>query len=372
MYLGSSMDIKAEEQGEFVPLSAVRKKTEDDMLTNYGQNQLGKQGYGLIGTHSSVKTCGWTKNMIKGKGGCYKLKFYGIMSNQCMQMTTSLSCANRCTFCWRGYKAPVAKEWKWGVDDPKMIFEESMKSHHKQLTGFGGNPKANKMIYEKSKDIKHVALSLTGEPIAYPRMNELIDLFHKNQVSTFLVTNGQYPEAIKNLKSITQLYLSVDAPNKDLLKEIDVPLFSDYWERMLQSLDYLSKKKGRTCIRLTMIKGMNMIEPEGYAGLIKRGDPDFVEVKGYMFVGASRQVLSLKNMPYHEEVKGWAEKELLPHLEDYELISEHTPSRVVCLAKKKFAKKTWIDFERFFELFKEDPQREYDEKEYRADRVVSY
>jgi len=309
--------------------------------------------------------------MLKGKGGCYKLKFYGIMSNQCMQMSTSISCANRCTFCWRGYKAPVSKEWKWGVDDPQMIFDDSVKGHHKLLTGFGGHPTLNKVAYEKSKEIRHVALSLTGEPIAYPRINELIDTFHKNKISTFLVTNAQYPEAIKNLKPITQLYISIDAPNKELMKEVDVPLFQDYWERFLQSLDYMREKKGRTCIRLTLIKEMNDIEPENYASLIKRADPDFIEVKGYMFIGASRQRLSMKNMPYHEEITTWT-KELLPYLEEYELVSEHKPSHVVCLAKKKFQKKTWIDFDRFFELYDEDPKREYDTFEYQADRIVAF
>ena len=91
------------------------------MLESEAIATLEKQKYRIVGSHSAVKTCGWTKKMIKGLGGCYKLKFYGIMSNQCMQMTTSLSCANRCTFCWRGTKAPVSKEWYGPVDEPEHI-----------------------------------------------------------------------------------------------------------------------------------------------------------------------------------------------------------------------------------------------------------
>jgi len=199
------------------------------MLTQAAIQELEKQHYKIVGSHSSVKTCGWTKNMIKGTGGCYKLKFYGIMSNQCMQMTTSISCANRCTFCWRGYKAPVSKDWKWNIDDPEKIFNGSVKAHHDLLSGFGGEEKANKSAYQASKTIKHVALSLTGEPIIYPRINELIDKFNREGISTFLVTNAQYPEQIKNLNPITQLYISLDAPNKELLKEIDKPIFEDYF-----------------------------------------------------------------------------------------------------------------------------------------------
>ena len=78
-------------------------------ITESAAKDLEKQAYRVVGSHSAVKICGWTRKMIRGQGGCYKLKFYGIMSHQCLQMTTSMSCANRCTFCWRGYKAPVEK-----------------------------------------------------------------------------------------------------------------------------------------------------------------------------------------------------------------------------------------------------------------------
>ena len=322
-------------------------------LTESAKNSLIKQQYRIVGTHSAVKTCHWTKSMIRDRGGCYKLTFYGIMSNQCMQMSTSISCANRCSFCWRDYKSPVSKDWRWKVDDPQMIFDQSMKEHHKLLVGFKGNEKRNKGAYIGSQNIKHVALSLTGEPIAYPKINELLDLFNKDGVSTFIVTNAQFPEEIKNLKPITQLYISLDAPNKELLKTIDVPLFSDYWERLNKSLDYLAKKPERTTIRLTMVKGVNDRDMKDYASLIEKGDPDFIEIKAYMHVGASMKRLNRDNMPEHSEIVDYC-KELDRHLKDYELVSEHIPSRVVMMAKKKYKIKgkwhTWIDFPRFKQL----------------------
>lgn len=324
------------------------------MLPKESKQDLEKQQYRIVGNHSAVKVCGWTKSMIRGEGGCYKLKFYGIMSNQCMQMTTSISCANRCSFCWRGYKAPVSKEWKWNIDDPEMILKESKKAHHDLLQGFKGSKKLKSMgPFNASKDIKHVALSLTGEPIMYPKLNELLTKFNKEGISTFLVTNGQYPEQVRDLASITQLYISVDAPNKKLLKEIDVPLFDDFYERLLKSLEFMSEKKQRTCIRLTVIKGLNDVDLEGYKTLIEKGDPDFVEVKGYMWVGSSRQRLVKENMPEHEDVVNFS-KEIENVLKDYEFVSEHVPSRVTLLAKKKFKKNnewhTWIDFPKFKEL----------------------
>lgn len=36
---------------------------------------------------------------------------------------------------------------------------------------------------------------------------------------------------MRNMVPVTQFYVSIDAPNKEILKKIDRPLFKDYWER---------------------------------------------------------------------------------------------------------------------------------------------
>lgn len=316
-------------------------------LNNETKLTLEKQGYRTVGSHSAVKTCGWTKNTLRGKGGCYKLKFYGIKSHKCMQMSTSISCANRCSFCWRDYKSPVSKDWEWPVDEPNDILEGSLKAHHDLLVGFKGRDKTPRKLYEQSQKVEHVALSLTGEPIMYPKINELVKQFHDEKISTFLVTNAQYPDSIRNLVPITQLYISLDAPNKELLKEVDVPLFRDFWERLNESLEVMSKRNDRTCIRMTCIKDLNMVEPENYAKLIQKADPDFIEIKGYMWVGASQERLKFENMPKFEEVKEFG-LEVLEHLPDYEYANDHFPSNVILLAKKTFQKQTWIDYPKFF------------------------
>jgi tRNA wybutosine-synthesizing protein 1 len=66
-----------------------------EMLTPSLRTALTKQGYKLLGSHSGVKLCRWTKAMLRGRGGCYKHTFYGISSFQCMEMTPSLACANK-------------------------------------------------------------------------------------------------------------------------------------------------------------------------------------------------------------------------------------------------------------------------------------
>ena len=115
----------------------------------------------------------------------------------------------------------------------------------------------------------------------------------------------------------------------------------------------MSKKKLRTCIRLTLVKDWNMSDLQGYADLIKIANPDFIEIKAYMHVGASRERLNRENMPSHAEVVEFS-RQLNNLLEDYQLISEHQPSRVTLLANKKFKIKnkwyTWIDFDKFIKL----------------------
>ena len=72
------------------------KKVIKEMVTPKQAVALKKEGYKIIGTHSAVKLCRWTKHQLRGRGGCYKHTFYGITSYQCMEATPSLACANKC------------------------------------------------------------------------------------------------------------------------------------------------------------------------------------------------------------------------------------------------------------------------------------
>ena len=62
-------------------------------------------------------------------------------------------------------------------------------------------------------------------------------------------------------------------------------------------------------------------------------------------------------MPLHEEIVDFS-KELVKFLPDYEIVSEHIPSRVIMFAKKKFKIDglwhTWIDFEKWHRLVNAD------------------
>tara|TARA_Y100000310_G_scaffold343710_1_gene452653 strand:+ start:1320 stop:2252 length:933 start_codon:yes stop_codon:yes gene_type:complete len=297
-----------------------------------GKKVLEKQGYRFTGEHSSVKICDWTKKAIRGDGVCYKQKFYGINTLQCVQMTPTMICPNRCEFCWRSLDYYNAKEMK-EIDEPKKIIENAIKQQIELLRGFGGNKKVDKNILAQALQPKHFAISLTGEPTIYPKLNELIKELHKRNISSFLVTNGQFPEALEKLEEQpTQLYLSLDAPTKELYKKIDNPMLKDYWERFNKSLEIISKLDSRTVIRITAVKKLNMTNEKDYAKLIKKANPKFVEIKSYSWVGESRERLEIDNVPSYDDCLSFAEK--IAELIDYKVIDTHKESKAILLAKE--------------------------------------
>ncbi|ESS35911.1 radical SAM domain-containing protein [Toxoplasma gondii VEG] len=232
------------------------------MVSEKQAAQLKKEGYKLIGSHSAVKLCRWTKSQLRGRGGCYKHTFYGITSSQCMELTPSLACANKCVFCWRHHKNPVGTSWRWQLDNADFIVEEGLKNHFAAIKELKGMAEVNEERLASARaEVRHCALSLVGEPIMYPRIAELVKLLHHQHISTFLVTNAQFPEALRTLPPVTQLYVSVDAANPKDLKTLDQPLFADYWERFLSCLDLLKEKRQRTVYRLTLVGGYNMDDP---------------------------------------------------------------------------------------------------------------
>lgn len=344
------------------------RRNNERQLSEEQIKNLEKSGYRMAGNHSAVKVCYWTKRMINNGGGCYKFIFYGIRSHQCLQMTTSMFCASRCSFCWRGQKAPVGREWYGPIDSPQHIINHAIDAHLGLLEGFNGSQKANPRALVEKDEVRHVALSLTGEPITYPLIDKILDAFHNRRISTFLVSNAQFPEQMKKVKHITQLYLSLDAPNKDLLRKIDNPLFDDYYENLCACLDLLHDAPYRTCIRLTLIKKENMTDIQGYVKHIRRGNPHFIELKSYMFSGASRERLSMKNVPTMEEVKAFT-NDLLEALDEYEQVSEHVPSGVTLLVRKDFKQYQYIDFVKFFDLLKSG--KDFRAEEYGAPKMMA-
>lgn len=301
-------------------------------LTRTQVEKLESSGYRFVGSHNhaAAKICHWTKQSILDRGVCYKEKFYGIESHRCLQMAPAVpNCQQKCEFCWRDLSY-TQTQWDGEYDDPKTIIDEAIEAQNNLLCGFFGNDKANKEKLEESKTPTNAAISLAGEPMLYPEIDELIAEFNRRNFTTFVVSNGQCVDKLKNLENEPyQLYLSLDAPTKKIYNEVCQPQISEGWDNLNQSLDTLASFNSHTCIRTTCVKGRNMINPEKYGELIKKSNPDFVEIKAYMCVGSSRYRLTPDNMPTFDEVKSFAQK--IGENCGKKIVNESEVSRVVLL-----------------------------------------
>ena len=299
------------------------------MIPSGLRKELVHQHYKVVGNHSAVKLCFWLRKSMRDGGVCYKQKFYGIQSHRCMQMTPWLLCENRCLYCWRIMEKTKIKIDK--IDSPEEIIDGCIQGQRQLISGFKGFGGVNLRKWKEAQNPNNAAISLVGEPTLYPKLSGLIEEFHKRKFSTFLVTNGQFPEALEKIEEPTNLYISLDAPDRDSYKRIDRPSLPDFWERMNKSLELMGSFSCRKVLRLTLVKGHNMKSPEKYAKLIRKAGPDFVEAKGYVHVGESQKRLPREAMPVHTEVKAFAE-EISRH-SGYTLKDEQKESRVVLLSK---------------------------------------
>ena len=303
------------------------------------QKILHRQHYAIVGTHSGVKLCHWMKQSLLFGRQCYKQTFYGISSHRCLQMTPAVThCTQMCLFCWR-FQNFTEKELQ-EFDDPGFILEHAIAAQQKLLTGFKGDPRCDQKKWTEANQPNMLACSLSGEPTLYPKLGEFFDLCHQKGITTFLVTNGTTPEALTKLQTLpTQLFVSLVAPNEELYKKLCAPLVPKGWEKIQQTLSLLPSLDTRTVIRHTLVHGWNMDEKfiDAYAKLDGIASPMFIEPKGYVFVGSSRNRLHFSNMPTHDQIKAFGQK--LAEFLGYEQTNEKADSLVVLLSSQKKPKK---------------------------------
>ncbi|HKW43115.1 MAG TPA: 4-demethylwyosine synthase TYW1 [Thermoplasmata archaeon] len=293
---------------------------------------LERQGYRIVGEHSGVKLCHWTKASLTKGIGCYKQTFYGIESHRCLQMTPTVDACNlSCQFCWR------TQEWGSDslpmADDPAMIVEDSIRAQREILSGYKGNPNVTPERFLEAWHPSNVAISLTGEPTLYRRLGEMIDEFKRRRMSTFLVTNGTTPAALRRMHAEgrlpTQLYVTVAAPNEDIYRRLVGPKSDHEFQKVRETLELLPTLPTRTVIRHTLVEGWNLGWEDEYAELDGIGKPMFIECKGYSFVGESRLRLQAENVPSHASIRRFAEA--LAERTGYRIAAEREDSRVVLL-----------------------------------------
>ncbi len=310
------------------------------------REKLEKQGYHLLGERGGYKACQWQKKSLLNGDTCYKEKFYGIESHRCLQMTPVVDkCTQNCEFCWRVTPQDVKVSWNQTtvrsdeVLPPVELLDQTVMANLRSLGGY--NPEAGAKVspekYLQARDPKHVAISLAGEPTLYPFLSDFIEEIHRREMTSFLVTNGTTPDTLAELTLPTQLYITLAAPDRETHTRLLRPKIPDAWERLRESQELLNSLDCRTVNRLTMVAGHNMHDIRSYTKQILIGEPDFIEVKGYMHLGSSRDRLGRSNAPTHNDIRAFSEK--LAALTSYYLVDEQIESRVVLLSRKKHIKK---------------------------------
>ncbi|NDB88605.1 MAG: 4-demethylwyosine synthase TYW1 [Thaumarchaeota archaeon] len=307
------------------------------------QQQLKKAKYG-ISDHSTVELCHWTKKSFKGEESCYKHKFYGISTHQCMEFSPAgMYCENRCVYCWRPMEFYDSLEMNpQNVAEPEDIVTNLMAERRKLIMGFYGDPRAITKKLDESLLPAHYAISLSGEPTMYPKLPQLIRYLKTLPAtkSIFLVTNGQEPQMLKRLQDEdalpTQIYLSTNAADHDSFMRINKPRYSDSWERWNQSLELLQNLDTRTVLRMTMIRNHNDSESmiPVFADMIKRANVHFIEIKSYMHIGRSTNRLDYSDMLEFDEISHFA-NQLAQKSQIYSVSNESIISRIVLLQNQQ-------------------------------------
>ena len=315
------------------------------------KSKLQKAKYGVY-NHSAVELCHWTKKSFANEGNCYKHKFYGISTHQCMEMTpTAMNCENRCVYCWRPTEFYDTLEMPAElVDEPDVIVHNLLHERRKLINGFYGSNKNEKKKLDESLLPTHYAISLSGEPTMYPKLPQLIRYLKtlKATKSIFLVTNGQEPQMLHRLADEdalpTQLYLSTNASNRKMFYRINRPRHRDAWERWWKSLRFLETVNTRTVLRMTMIRGYNDNRKfiEELADMLLEANPHFIELKSYMHIGMSTQRLEKNNMLEMSEIRNLA-SQIHDKMTDFSIMDESEISRVIVLQNHKRYINRWIN-----------------------------
>ena len=254
-------------------------------------------------------------------------------------MTPSLFyCTQQCLFCWRAQSGDLQIKWdemklpSW--DSAEEILQGSLKAQDAILSGYKGNPKTNWRKFSEALTPRHVAISLTGEPTLYEPLGELIHAFHKKGFTTFLVSNGTVPSKLAELsEEPTQLYISVCAPNEEVFRRVCRPQVSNAWAKLNETLSFLHSFRCPTVTRMTLVKGRNTRFVDGYAELVEKAKPTYIEAKAYMHIGFSGLRLDYDSMLEHGEVYDFAVR--LAQKTGYAIIDESVESRVVLLSKRE-------------------------------------
>ena len=130
-------------------------------------------------------------------------------------------CNLACTYCWR---EPHMDTLELTDQDPLELLYESVRASSVDCYLGLVASKSSKRKMVRCSEPKTRCYFPQWRANLYRRLGEYIDLCHKHGMTTMLVTNGTFPKVLERLDPLpTQLYVSVDAPNKEIFDKVCKP-----------------------------------------------------------------------------------------------------------------------------------------------------
>ena len=216
---------------------------------------------------------------------------------------------------------------------PETILAGVHRLQKKALAGYNA-VLDNTVTEEKWKEAlapKHVAISLSGEPTLYSRLPELADLFNANGYTTFVVRTARTRTCSQNAgrsSSTSRSMHLTETYERPACRWATRTGTGAGYRRALPNYQQNARRCGS---RLS--PGTTTQSRRATPGSSRTQGHTFVEVKGYMYLGYSRNRLQRNNMPEHAQVRKFAER--ITASCDYKIRDENPLSRVICLEREE-------------------------------------
>ena len=280
---------------------------------------------------NNVGICYWTKKSLTNGDTCYKNKFYGIPTSQCLEFTPNPNICNlNCKFCWRNPQYNNQYDYDYIELENYIRMFINLRKH--KLGGYYGNNNVEREKLNYALYPRLWTISYSGEPTIFNNLDKLIQDIRKFRIKVFLVSNGTLPERILTLKNLPdQLYISVSAYDYNSFSRITNMHNSSLWANINYSLDMLSNLNCRTVLKIIVIKEFNITYYKELANLVTKSKASYVEIKSFENIGRSIRFLDERNVPDYYDILNFTEK--IAERTGYLMVDSDQRSKAFLLAK---------------------------------------
>ncbi|MDH5646406.1 MAG: 4-demethylwyosine synthase TYW1, partial [Candidatus Heimdallarchaeota archaeon] len=134
----------------------------------------------------------------------------------------------------------------------------------------------------------------------------------------------------------TQLYLTLAGASPRAHSAITRPFNpKEAWQSLMETINLMPSLNTRKVIRLTLVKGKNMVEPEKYAKLFDMSGAHFLEAKGFVSVGDARENMGYDRMPDLVDIVEFSHQ-ICENSEKLQIIDQSASSCCVLMAEEDY------------------------------------